>query len=128
MTNFKEGHSWDPCFVINDVDLPTGYHFGFTATTGDLAGLLDVSFFIHSLLSFLHSFLPLCPLAPMLHSSSLLPLPPSLHSSLSSSCVLFLQTIMISFQSKCMMLKAKTQYQLNKITRIIKMTMEQPLK
>ena len=53
MTNFKEGHSWDPCFVINDVDLPTGYYFGFTATTGDLAGLLDISIFIHSLLSFL---------------------------------------------------------------------------
>ena len=56
MTNFKEGHSWDPCFVINDVDLPTGYHFGFTATTGDLAGLLDISFFIHSLLSFFIPF------------------------------------------------------------------------
>ena len=82
MTNFKEGHSWDPCFVINDVDLPTGYHFGFTATTGDLAGLLDISFFIHSLLSF-YSFLPLCPFAPMLHSSSFfhlfLPLLPFLH-------------------------------------------------
>lgn len=125
MTNFKEGHSWDPCFVINDVDLPTGYYFGFTATTGDLAGLLDISIFIHSLLSFLpFSLFVLLLLCLILPPS----LPPSLHSSLSSPCVIFFQTIMISFQSKFMMLKAKTQYQPNKITRIIKMTMEQPLK
>ena len=126
MTNFKEGHSWDPCFVINDVDLPTGYHFGFTATTGDLAGLLDISFFIHSLLS----FLPFSLFVLLLPCFILPPSPPYIHLSLPllPFCVIFFQTIMISFQSKCMMLKAKNQYQLNKITRIIKMTMEQPLK
>lgn len=50
MTNINGGHSWEPCFVINDVDLPTGYYIGFTATTGDLAGmlyLLDL-FMLHS--------------------------------------------------------------------------------
>lgn len=38
MTSFDESKSWNPCFVINDVNLPTGYYLGFTATTGDLAG------------------------------------------------------------------------------------------
>ncbi|XP_003384673.1 PREDICTED: vesicular integral-membrane protein VIP36-like [Amphimedon queenslandica] len=42
MTNINGGRSWEPCFVINDVDLPTGYYIGFTATTGDLADNHDI--------------------------------------------------------------------------------------
>ena len=38
MYNFDESEAWKPCFVVSDVDLPTGYHFGFTAVTGDLCG------------------------------------------------------------------------------------------
>ena len=29
---------WDACFVVDDIDLPTGYYVGITAVTGDLAG------------------------------------------------------------------------------------------
>ena len=38
MYNFDESEAWKPCFVVSDVDLPTGYYFGFTAVTGDLCG------------------------------------------------------------------------------------------
>ena len=38
MFNFDESTKWKPCFVVSDVDLPTGYYFGFTAATGDLCG------------------------------------------------------------------------------------------
>ena len=38
MYNFDESDAWKPCFVVSDVDLPTGYYFGFTAATGDLCG------------------------------------------------------------------------------------------
>ncbi len=40
MTNEIDGKNsqWKTCFSANDVDLPTGYHFGATAATGDLAG------------------------------------------------------------------------------------------
>jgi mannose-binding lectin 2 len=38
MTNFDGSGTWTPCFLVNNVDLPTGYYFGFTAATGDLAG------------------------------------------------------------------------------------------
>ena len=31
--------NWSECFSAPNVDLPTGYYFGFTAATGDLAGL-----------------------------------------------------------------------------------------
>ena len=30
---------WQSCFSVSDVNLPTGYHFGITAETGDLAGV-----------------------------------------------------------------------------------------
>ena len=30
---------WKSCFNVGDVDLPTGYYFGFSAATGDLAGM-----------------------------------------------------------------------------------------
>ena len=38
MTNMIGTNEWATCFVVNDVDLPTGYYFGVTAATGDLAG------------------------------------------------------------------------------------------
>ena len=33
---------WQPCFSVPDIDLPTGYHFGITAETGDLADNHDI--------------------------------------------------------------------------------------
>ncbi len=39
MTNIVGNDDWKTCFVVNDVDLPTGYYFGATAATGDLAGV-----------------------------------------------------------------------------------------
>ncbi len=39
MTNIFGNDDWKTCFVVNDVDLPTGYYFGATAATGDLAGV-----------------------------------------------------------------------------------------
>lgn len=39
MTNIDGDESqWKMCFSATDVDLPTGYYFGVTAATGDLAG------------------------------------------------------------------------------------------
>jgi mannose-binding lectin 2 len=42
MTNFDGSGTWTPCFLVNNVDLPTGYYFGFTAATGDLADNHDI--------------------------------------------------------------------------------------
>lgn len=39
MTNFDESTTWSPCLFVNDVDLPIKYYLGFTAATGDLAGI-----------------------------------------------------------------------------------------
>lgn len=38
MTNIHGESEWEPCFVVKDVDLPTGYFLGMSAATGDLAG------------------------------------------------------------------------------------------
>ena len=38
MTNIHGESEWEPCFVVKDVDLPTGYYLGMSAATGDLAG------------------------------------------------------------------------------------------
>ena len=38
MTNINGGQDWLTCFKVSEVDLPTGYYFGFSAATGDLAG------------------------------------------------------------------------------------------
>ena len=37
--NIEGDDNWSECFNAPNVDLPTGYYFGFTAATGDLAGL-----------------------------------------------------------------------------------------
>ena len=39
ITNTNGGGDWHTCFVVNDVDLPTGYYFGLSAATGELAGV-----------------------------------------------------------------------------------------
>lgn len=38
LTNIHGEPDWEPCFVVKDVDLPTGYYLGMSAATGDLAG------------------------------------------------------------------------------------------
>ena len=40
MYNFNDATDWSPCFSVDDIDLPTGYFLGFSATTGDLAGII----------------------------------------------------------------------------------------
>lgn len=42
MTNIGDSEEWKLCFSTEDVDLPTGYYFGVTAATGDLADNHDV--------------------------------------------------------------------------------------
>ena len=37
--NIEGDDNWSECFNAPNVDLPTGYYFGFTAATGDLAGM-----------------------------------------------------------------------------------------
>merc|ERR1719187_1681876 len=34
--------AWTPCFTVDGVTLPTGYHFGVSATTGDLSDNHDI--------------------------------------------------------------------------------------
>ncbi len=43
MSNIDGKDDWKMCFVVNDVDLPTGYYFGATAATGDLAGVYTLA-------------------------------------------------------------------------------------
>lgn len=35
-------NAWKDCFSVEGVKLPTGYHFGVSATTGDLSDNHDV--------------------------------------------------------------------------------------
>ena len=63
MTNINGNQDWKTCFTVGEVDLPTGYYFGFSATTGDLAGKFPP--------------LPVPPLLP----------PPPLHAPLQSLCL-----------------------------------------
>ena len=37
--NIEGDDNWAECFNAPNIDLPTGYYFGFSAATGDLAGL-----------------------------------------------------------------------------------------
>jgi len=37
-TDIENKNQWRECFVVNNVRLPTGYYFGFSAATGDLSG------------------------------------------------------------------------------------------
>ena len=33
---------WNECFVVDNINLPTGYYMGFTAATGELADNHDI--------------------------------------------------------------------------------------
>ncbi|XP_058450946.1 vesicular integral-membrane protein VIP36 isoform X2 [Malaya genurostris] len=47
-TDLENKNTWKQCFQVNGVKLPTGYHFGVSATTGDLSDnhdLLSIKFF-----------------------------------------------------------------------------------
>jgi mannose-binding lectin 2 len=35
-------NSWTECFSVNNVRLPTNYHFGFTAATSELSDIHDI--------------------------------------------------------------------------------------
>jgi mannose-binding lectin 2 len=39
-TDVDGKNGWKPCFTVDGVRLPTGYFFGLSAATGDLAGTL----------------------------------------------------------------------------------------
>ncbi|KAK0159057.1 hypothetical protein PV328_009986 [Microctonus aethiopoides] len=41
-TDISNKAAWQPCFTVNGVKLPTGYHFGVSATTGDLSDIHDI--------------------------------------------------------------------------------------
>ncbi|XP_004536069.1 vesicular integral-membrane protein VIP36 [Ceratitis capitata] len=41
-TDMENKREWKNCFVVNDVELPTGYFLGLSATTGDLSDSHDV--------------------------------------------------------------------------------------
>lgn len=44
-TDLENRNEWKNCFVVNNVELPTGYFFGLSATTGDLSDNHDVHSF-----------------------------------------------------------------------------------
>ncbi|XP_036323861.1 vesicular integral-membrane protein VIP36 isoform X1 [Rhagoletis pomonella] len=41
-TDMENRGEWKNCFVVNDVELPTGYFLGLSATTGDLSDSHDI--------------------------------------------------------------------------------------
>lgn len=41
-TDIENKAAWKQCFQVEGVKLPTGYHFGVTATTGELTDNHDV--------------------------------------------------------------------------------------
>ncbi|XP_053946427.1 vesicular integral-membrane protein VIP36 [Anastrepha ludens] len=41
-TDMENRGEWKSCFVVNDVELPTGYFLGLSATTGDLSDNHDI--------------------------------------------------------------------------------------
>uniref|UniRef100_A0A1A9ZLB7 L-type lectin-like domain-containing protein n=1 Tax=Glossina pallidipes TaxID=7398 RepID=A0A1A9ZLB7_GLOPL len=41
-TDMENRGEWKNCFVVNNVELPTGYFFGISATTGDLSDNHDI--------------------------------------------------------------------------------------
>lgn len=41
-TDMDGDSQWKNCFVVNNVELPTGYFFGVSATTGDLSDNHDI--------------------------------------------------------------------------------------
>lgn len=44
-TDLENRNEWKNCFVVNNVELPTGYFFGMSATTGDLSDNHDIHSF-----------------------------------------------------------------------------------
>ena len=44
MTDIEGKSEWKTCIDVAGIKLPTGYYFGLTATTGDLAGLYQIKF------------------------------------------------------------------------------------
>jgi len=44
-TDLENRNEWKNCFVVANVELPTGYHFGMSATTGDLSDNHDIHSF-----------------------------------------------------------------------------------
>ena len=54
-TDVEGQGTWEDCFSVDGVFLPTGYYFGVSAATGDLAG--ESSFRFISSLSFLQDLL-----------------------------------------------------------------------
>lgn len=44
-TDLENRNEWKNCFVVNNVELPTGYFFGLSATTGDLSDNHDIHSF-----------------------------------------------------------------------------------
>lgn len=42
-TDLENANTWKPCFQVTGVKLPTGYHFGVSATTGDLSDNHDLT-------------------------------------------------------------------------------------
>ncbi|XP_036673271.2 vesicular integral-membrane protein VIP36 [Drosophila suzukii] len=44
-TDLENRNEWKSCFVVANVELPTGYHFGMSATTGDLSDNHDIHSF-----------------------------------------------------------------------------------
>lgn len=44
-TDLENRNEWKNCFVVNNVELPTGYYFGLSATTGDLSDNHDIHSF-----------------------------------------------------------------------------------
>ena len=41
-TSVDGTNDWNECFVVDNINLPTGYYFGFTAATGELADNHDI--------------------------------------------------------------------------------------
>lgn len=41
-TDFENHGEWKKCFEVHGVELPTGYYFGISATTGDLSDNHDI--------------------------------------------------------------------------------------
>ena len=48
LTNIHGVSDWNHCFVVPDVDLPTGYFLGMSAATGDLAGQYHITTHQHT--------------------------------------------------------------------------------
>ncbi|XP_017036367.1 vesicular integral-membrane protein VIP36 [Drosophila kikkawai] len=44
-TDLENRNEWKSCFVVANVELPTGYYFGLSATTGDLSDNHDIHSF-----------------------------------------------------------------------------------